>query len=99
VIKIDIEGYESLVLRGMEKTIERHKPIIVTEFSPWHIQHRTEIDPQDYLRQLCQYGYDSIIEPSGGATLAPNTNFIMDFWENFNNDKQNLDLIARPREK
>jgi FkbM family methyltransferase len=100
VIKIDIEGYEPLALRGMGKTIERHKPIIVTEFSPWHIKHRTEIAPQDYLRQLCQYGYDLwIIEPSGSATSAPSINFVMDFWGNFGNDKQNLDLIARPREK
>jgi FkbM family methyltransferase len=34
VVKIDVEGAESLVLAGMQKLVERHKPVIVMEWSP-----------------------------------------------------------------
>lgn len=97
VVKMDIEGYETLALRGMDKTISRHKPVIFTEFSPWHIKNRCDVEPQDYLTQLAGYGYKlSIIEPSGTVTPAPDTEFLMDFWRGFNNDKQHLDLMAQP---
>lgn len=97
VVKMDIEGYEPLALKGMDKIIKKHKPIILTEFSPWHIKHRTQIEPQEYLKQLTRYGYDLyIIEPSGCSTLASDTDFVMDCWGKLGNDKQHLDLIAQP---
>lgn len=36
LIKVDVEGAESLVLRGLKGTIERSKPIILVENSDWH---------------------------------------------------------------
>jgi FkbM family methyltransferase len=97
VVKMDIEGYESLALRGMDKMIRKFKPTIFTEFSPWHIKHRANVNPQDYLEQIMKYGYVlSIIEASGATTPAPDTDFLMDIWKKFDNDKQHLDLIARP---
>lgn len=35
LIKVDVEGAESLVLRGLKKTIKRSKPIILVENSDW----------------------------------------------------------------
>jgi FkbM family methyltransferase len=97
VVKMDIEGYEPLALRGMDKIIKKHKPIILTEFNPWHIKQRTQIEPQAYLKQLARYGYDLyIIEPSGCSTLAPNTDSVMNSWGKLGNDKRHLDLIAQP---
>jgi FkbM family methyltransferase len=34
IVKIDVEGAESLVVNGMEQMIERHRPTIVMEWSP-----------------------------------------------------------------
>jgi FkbM family methyltransferase len=34
VVKIDVEGAESLVLAGMEALVRRHRPLIVMEWSP-----------------------------------------------------------------
>ncbi len=97
VVKMDIEGYEPLALRGMDRIVRKHKPVIITEFSPWHIKRRTQIDPQEYLRHLSEYGYDlHIIEPSGDLVSASNTDFVMNFWGKFRNDKQHLDLMAQP---
>lgn len=36
LIKVDVEGAESLVLRGLQKTIKRSRPIIMVENSDWH---------------------------------------------------------------
>lgn len=95
--KMDIEGFEPFALRGMLKIIEKHKPVLVTEFSPWHIQHRCGIPPQDYLEQLAAIGYRlSIIESSGSITPEKNPAAIMKFWNALQNDKMQLDLIARP---
>lgn len=97
VVKMDIEGYEPLALRGMDKIVRKHSPIIITEFSPWHIKRRTQIEPQAYLKQLTGYGYDlHIIDSSGHLVSASDTDFVMNFWGKFGNDKQHLDLIAQP---
>jgi len=97
VIKMDIEGYEPLALQGMKNIIKKFKPIVITEFSPWHIRHRTQTDPEDYLKQLTNQGYVlGIIGLSGGPSATSDTGSIMSYWNSLNNDKQHLDLIARP---
>lgn len=35
-IKVDVEGYELFVLKGAEKTILKHKPVMVVEQKPHH---------------------------------------------------------------
>lgn len=96
-IKMDIEGFEPFALRGMLKLIEKHKPIIVTEFSPWHIKHRCGRPPQEYLDTLTAIGYRlAIIESSGRETPMKNPAEIIEFWSSLQDDKMQLDLIARP---
>ena len=34
-MKIDVEGAESLVVRGMAELVRRHRPTIIMEWSPW----------------------------------------------------------------
>ena len=34
LVKIDVEGFEGHVIRGMEKTIREHRPAVVMEFVP-----------------------------------------------------------------
>jgi FkbM family methyltransferase len=71
VVKLDVEGYEPLAIKGMDNIIRKHKPIIISEFNPWHIQHGTKMSPKEYLRQLYHYDYSlSILERSGG--IIPN---------------------------
>jgi FkbM family methyltransferase len=35
-IKVDVEGFESEVLRGFTRTIERSRPVLMVENSDWH---------------------------------------------------------------
>jgi len=37
-IKIDVEGYEPRVLRGLARTIEKYRPTILTEIEPAHLE-------------------------------------------------------------
>ncbi|MDX1976152.1 MAG: FkbM family methyltransferase [Pseudanabaenaceae cyanobacterium bins.68] len=100
VIKIDIEGYEPLALRGMNEMVRKHKPVILTEFSPWHIEHRSRSKPHEYLQEISNHGYClSVIEQSGCARVMANVKSLVAYWESLNNDKQHLDLIAQPLEK
>jgi len=53
-VKIDCEGYELFVLRGMEKTLLREKPTIIVEQKPGHAQRfgLKETEACDYLKGL-----------------------------------------------
>ncbi len=50
-IKLDVDGYESDVLRGAQVTIERFRPVIVIEVSPYIARERGN-DIQDALSGL-----------------------------------------------
>jgi FkbM family methyltransferase len=52
LVKIDIEGMEPAALRGLERTIARLRPILLSEFNPWAIERATATDAIDYLRWL-----------------------------------------------
>ncbi len=66
LIKMDLEGYELLALKGAEETIRRNKPVLVLEVNPNHMS-RFDCIPQhlyDYLEYLdykivCRYGPDA----------------------------------------
>jgi FkbM family methyltransferase len=94
VIKMDIEGHEPFALRGMKQIINRHRPIIFTEFHPYAVG-------EGYLKQLIDYNYQLfIIEEVGKILEAPETTFVMEFWERLaeklNFDRIHLDLMALP---
>lgn len=67
LIKIDAEGYEPQVRRGMRRIIaENPRLIIVAEFGMSHL-HRAGVSPQDWLATFREDGFElyEIVEPSG----------------------------------
>jgi FkbM family methyltransferase len=97
LVKIDIEGYEPLAIAGMDKLLRNYRPIIISEYSPWHIQHRCQRNPEDYLKQLASYNYRlHIIDGSARITPMPDTASVINYWQSLNNNKINLDIIAQP---
>ena len=52
LIKIDVDGAEPLFLAGGKDTIEKHRPLILTEFAPFHLK-RFGVNPRQFYRQLC----------------------------------------------
>jgi FkbM family methyltransferase len=69
VIKIDVDGAEPAVLRGAERVLREHRPIIFTEFAPQHLR-SNQTDPRQFFSELCsrfrtywvRYDPESIVE-------------------------------------
>lgn len=57
LIKIDVEGYEPRVFRGMEQTLRAHHPVILMEFSPENIARSGKTDPTEFMLWLFGLGY------------------------------------------
>jgi FkbM family methyltransferase len=55
VVKIDVEGAESLVVGGMAELVRRHRPTIVMEWSPWQTE-RAGFDGQQLSADLAALG-------------------------------------------
>jgi len=96
-VKLDIEGYEPFAVRGMAMLLEKHRPVVLTEFSPWHIEHRSGLAPRAYLDWLASKGYGfTILKPSGDQILAASPTAVMEAWRALGSDKIHLDLLAKP---
>lgn len=49
VVKIDVEGAELLVVEGARRTIERHRPIILSEVFPEQLRRVSRCTPEQYF--------------------------------------------------
>jgi FkbM family methyltransferase len=55
IVKVDVEGAESLVLAGMQELVRRHRPTVVMEWSPAQAVRAgfSVADLTDQVRSLC----------------------------------------------
>ncbi len=58
IIKIDTDGYEAEVLRGLGLTLQRAEPLIFLEYSPRHLIRFGKIEPKILLEILRAKGYN-----------------------------------------
>jgi FkbM family methyltransferase len=56
LIKIDVEGFEMEVLRGLRKTLETVQPILIVEINPGMLAYQ-ESSPAELFRFLTSLGY------------------------------------------
>ncbi|MCW5854318.1 MAG: FkbM family methyltransferase, partial [Anaerolineae bacterium] len=71
IVKMDIEGVEPLAWQGMRQLIQRHRPIVLTEFSPEAIRHQDFATPEAYLAMIRTMGYQLRILDSSTYTMTP----------------------------
>ena len=73
LIKIDVEGGEVSVLKGISKLIDRHRPLIVAEYVPQHIS-RFGNSFEDILSIAQEHSYKifklGLVRISGGYDLS-----------------------------
>jgi FkbM family methyltransferase len=102
VVKIDVEGHEPLALKGMEKLIQKHRPLLVSEFHPKALCDHGNLDPMSYLRSFLDFGYRlAVIDPQGQESSFAETNEVLEYWRSYNagagmTDELQIDIIARP---
>lgn len=103
VLKIDIEGHELIALRGFERGLARHRPLLLTEFHPKCMRENSGIDPQDYLAFLFDYGTRvRVLRHQGGQADCANPREVMREWERADErfaskGAVHLDLFVQPR--
>ncbi|MDF3820181.1 FkbM family methyltransferase [Leptospira sp. 96542] len=64
-IKMDLQGYDAIALRGMQRTILQNPDIIICcEFWPYGMK-RAGVEPEDWLAEIKRYGFDYDNQQSG----------------------------------
>ncbi|MBB4099281.1 FkbM family methyltransferase [Sphingomonas kyeonggiensis] len=96
LIKIDVEGFELRVLRGLAGSIRRYRPRILCEFNPMCIREQAEADPEllaDHIFGLAPYG--DLIEHDGSLTRVSSTSELMRLWEARDAESTRLGLLPQ----
>ena len=78
LVKLDVEGAELNVLRGMKNTLERQNPRILIELHPNQLKSFGS-SPSDIIRFLSEFGYK--IEPVGQTKMDSSEGKIILFCE------------------
>lgn len=70
LLKIDTEGYELFVLRGAEKTLVKHRPVVIVEQKPGHASKNFGLKDTAAIPYLESLGYKLREEISGDFILT-----------------------------
>lgn len=72
IIKVDVQGAEYLVLKGMKRTLIANPDVLLlTEFWPWGMR-LSGTDPESYLSELRDLGFNAYqLESDGSLVEAP----------------------------
>ncbi|MEP6883038.1 MAG: FkbM family methyltransferase [Dokdonella sp.] len=99
LLKIDIEGMEPVALRGLERTLDRLRPVLLSEFHPWAIERATATTAIDYLCWLRRfYPAITVLHRDGRRQRCDEPETVMQVWREANQreglgDRLHLDLL------
>jgi hypothetical protein len=75
LIKVDVEGAEGRVLRGMQRLVQQHHPCIFTEFFPTLLEMNSNMSAEQYLNTIRSLGYELFVLPiDGNRSPVPQSN-------------------------
>jgi FkbM family methyltransferase len=99
LIKIDVEGHEPHVLRGLHKIIERFRPTIVLEFHG-SAHSVAGVRSTDSITLLDALGYRFGVAANDGEVAPLSAQEVLPYWERINfagnaQGRQHIDVIAR----
>ena len=105
LLKMDVEGHESLAFDGCRDLIERHRPTLIIEFSPAYLINHGQKDPAGLLdRILALYPTIRATSDLGDDATFDRSANLMAYWERRNlelttsgalpDDRLHFDLIA-----
>ncbi|MFZ4856697.1 MAG: FkbM family methyltransferase [Desulfuromonadaceae bacterium] len=94
-IKIDVEGYESFVIRGAEQTIRKDKPVLLVEIEQRHLDRPIT----DIFNMIIEYGYHGYYYLDGKYVDVSNFSYEKDqkpYLDNLKNKKYINNFIFKP---
>jgi FkbM family methyltransferase len=84
-IKLDIEGYEPFALRGMGRTLTKHKPLILCEFNPRCLISHASVPPERFAKQIFDITTKvGAIEHDGQTNCVTTPTDLMNLWKTKN---------------
>lgn len=92
LVKIDVEGSEPQALRGMERSLRRHHPMVIAEFAPSNLKSIGGIEPGDFLRWFEERGYEVAVVGTPGEGPASSIDERL-------RGRHHVDLLCTFREK
>ena len=97
LIKMDVEGAEGRALQGMRRLLQRHHPVVFTEFTPAALPRISGMLPEAFLDQLRGLEYELFIlsRDCGLSGAAQSNTEIMAYFSG-SETLDHLDLLARP---
>ncbi len=99
LVKIDVEGHEPSVFKGMQRILSQDRPVILSEFAPGTIEHISKVSPVDYLNSIAAYDYlFAIIENNSSITdLGGSVSDVLARYAD--SGEHHIDLALVPEEK
>ncbi|MCP4423327.1 MAG: FkbM family methyltransferase [Chloroflexi bacterium] len=97
VVKMDIEGAEPRAWEGMQRLIQKHRPIVLMEFAPDLIRVTSGTEPSDLLDSMQKWYDIYILKRSGGKSDAPQSAAAL-MQAQADSTGTHLDIVAYPRQ-
>jgi FkbM family methyltransferase len=94
LIKLDIESHEPFALRGLARTIRRHKPKILCEFNPRGLKDNRGVPPEDFAEQIFDLTREvQVIEHNGAMHEVNRARDLMNLWARKNHEAVRAGLL------
>ena len=103
LVKIDIAGMEPRALRGLERSLDRWRPVLVCEFHPWAIERAGGTSARAFIAWLGRwYATIRVLRPDGDNEDCVDADGVMQAWQAANDaagmdGRMHLDLLLLPR--
>ncbi len=96
IIKIDIEGAEYKALAGAKNMLGKHRPIILSEFSPSALKNVSQVSGEAYLEILIRHNYHISVIEEFGKTVECGSDItkVMNIFEL--RKSSHIDIVANP---
>ena len=96
-IKMDIEGAEPLALEGAARTLEKWRPVVSSEYSPFMMRSIAGSDPRSFFESFSSRRYNAFLLDKASYAEIPITDW-PDFVANYGSDHRIEDLLFRPQD-